>query len=240
MGGESRSPGADLHTSAASKRIAIDRGWIDTRREVAPIAGMLSFRPARPEDGSDLAELIDMAGERMLSEMLGKSWRQRLGRLCAEPGHALSFDRALVATEGPVIIGAIVAGPGSEKRPAEQRLERLLWRQVWWRMPAILLWYTALRPILRFMHEVPDDAFYVEAIAVHQPHRGRGLGKKMLDLARGQARAANLSALALDVATNNFMAIKVYQRYGFQVVATSPSVESEGRRSAVHRMSMRL
>src|SRR5207249_1289727 len=57
------------------------------------------------------------------------------------------------------------------------------------------------------------------SLAVLPEHRGRGIGARLLDAVSGEAAAAGLSALALDVAADNEAAIRFYVREGFHRVS---------------------
>lgn len=67
-----------------------------------------------------------------------------------------------------------------------------------------------------------DDVTPVLAIAVDEPHRNRGLGAALLSGLAAAARAAGAPALSLSVSATN-PALRLYERVGFQRVATAPN-----------------
>ena len=71
----------------------------------------------------------------------------------------------------------------------------------------------------RTMTAIPPGRMYVMSLAVLPEHRGRGIGARLLDAVSGEAAAAGLSALALDVASDNEAAIRFYVREGFHRVS---------------------
>lgn len=62
------------------------------------------------------------------------------------------------------------------------------------------------------------DACHLLRIATHPDHRGRGIGRALVERLIERARAAGCSHLELEVASRNAPAIALYQRVGFQVV----------------------
>src|SRR5438067_4634426 len=61
------------------------------------------------------------------------------------------------------------------------------------------------------------DLVYIEALAVAEEHRGRGLGSRLLADAERCARSIGRSRLALHVLANNTGARRLYERAGFRL-----------------------
>ena len=64
--------------------------------------------------------------------------------------------------------------------------------------------------------EVPGS-YYVSAMAVFPEHRGQGLGTRMLEMARHQARRSGCRQVSLLVSGQNEGAVELYERNGFEV-----------------------
>lgn len=71
--------------------------------------------------------------------------------------------------------------------------------------------------------EIPGT-LYISSLAVFDEFRGRGLGTKMLSIAREQAQERSFDALSLLVFERNTGAVKLYQREGFREVGRAPVV----------------
>lgn len=56
-------------------------------------------------------------------------------------------------------------------------------------------------------------------LAIDPPHRGRGLGREMLEAALEEARERGATTVWLEVRVSNQAAIALYQRSGFAIVA---------------------
>ena len=70
--------------------------------------------------------------------------------------------------------------------------------------------------------EVRSDHVWIENIAVHPDHQGRGFGHRLLQLAEGKAQRAGLGETRL--LTNGLMGanIRLYESVGYRIVAHEP------------------
>ena len=69
-----------------------------------------------------------------------------------------------------------------------------------------------LEPYARL--EVPGS-YYVSAMAVFPEHRGKGLGTRILEVAKERARHSGRGQVSLLVFERNEGAVKLYERNGF-------------------------
>ena len=139
-----------------------------------------------------------------------------LGTLWRRAGTVLSHDIARVAREathaGRRVTGLLIAMPGRERAallaatnaaaaalvpPDRAAAIFAAWTAVDWLAPAI-----------------PEDAFFVQNLAVAAPTRRHGLGARILEAACAIARHRGLASVHLDVAADN-QAIAFYERCGF-------------------------
>ena len=77
--------------------------------------------------------------------------------------------------------------------------------------------------------EVPGS-YYVSGIAVFPEHRGEGLGRRMLEMAKEKARQGGYGEVSLLVFEQNEGAVELYRRNGFRVVDRAPVVPHESIR----------
>ena len=56
---------------------------------------------------------------------------------------------------------------------------------------------------------------YIDSIAVDEAHRGRGIGRRLLDECRAIAQKRGCCGLELQVNAANIRAMKLYREYGF-------------------------
>jgi ribosomal protein S18 acetylase RimI-like enzyme len=76
---------------------------------------------------------------------------------------------------------------------------------------------------------VEPAQYYVRTLTIDRQHRGRGIGKELLQQARVDAVSAGCNQLRLDVETTNDAAMKLYESVGFRRIATgtAPHLEIE-------------
>ena len=85
-----------------------------------------------------------------------------------------------------------------------------------------------LDPILKPYEELEiPGSFYICALALFTGFRGRGVGTKMLSIARKQAYERGFGTLSLLVFEQNEGALRLYERNGFEVAGRAPVVPHE-------------
>ena len=77
------------------------------------------------------------------------------------------------------------------------------------------LYPQTLKRLRYFQSPLTPDTFYIEALAVSPAVRHQGLAGKLIRQAQHYAQNHGYKQLALDVASNNLPAQKLYQKYGF-------------------------
>ena len=68
-----------------------------------------------------------------------------------------------------------------------------------------------------FEHLKPEGGLYIGFVAVYPLFRGKGIGRRLLAFARGEARRRGLASLCLHVFEQNEGAMKLYRDIGFQL-----------------------
>ena len=65
------------------------------------------------------------------------------------------------------------------------------------------------------------DALHVGDLFVHEPYRGTGLARELVERATGRARVEGCAALTLAVDVENERAVAFYERLGFEIYRRS-------------------
>lgn len=88
---------------------------------------------------------------------------------------------------------------------------------------------------------IPDDVYYLHALATTESHRGLGAGRALLEAAIGRASAAGYRELQLDVLADN-PAVDFYRAMGLDVLAEarSPRLTRDHGFPAEYRMAVTL
>lgn len=74
---------------------------------------------------------------------------------------------------------------------------------------------------------------HIKDIAVHENHRGRGVGSRLLERALGVLDARGVRSVKLEVRETNGRAQSLYSRYGFVHRRTVPRYYSDGEDALV-------
>lgn len=77
-------------------------------------------------------------------------------------------------------------------------------------------WRMALLAALS--HEVDNQRFLVDGICVARDHRGRGIGRALVEMLCAEAEARGHDAIRLEVIDTNIRARALYERLGFRVI----------------------
>jgi ribosomal protein S18 acetylase RimI-like enzyme len=176
-------------------------------RQPAEGRAAITVRPARREDASDLARLVDMAGEGLprhvwasMAEPGEDVWSVGTRRAARDEG-AFSWRNAAIAEIGGMVAGGLVTYRiGATPEPLDD-----------------------LPPIFRPLQELENLApgsHYINVLATQPEWRRCGVGRRLLEEAA--ARAAGAPELSLTVADANVAALALYRAFGFTERARRP------------------
>jgi ribosomal protein S18 acetylase RimI-like enzyme len=182
-----------------------------------------AVRAARESDAEAVAELLYESAAGMYDRFTGR--RERAVRLLARAFESernnASRDVITVAELEGRVAGALAAFPVQETVGRASGFLRLSLRAIPpWRWPgAIWLYWSGARAV----PNPPDAAYYVDALAVHEPLRRRGAARALLTAAEAHARELELPAIALDTSLDNKPARALYLSAGYDEVAYRPA-----------------
>jgi ribosomal protein S18 acetylase RimI-like enzyme len=128
--------------------------------------------------------------------------------------HAASFELCRVAEVDGAVVGVVAGFPATESDHLARRFIALtLPRLPLWRWPGLL---RHLRASGRVAPRPPTGAWYVDALAVAESARRRGVARALLADAERSAQAAGSTGVALDTGIGNAAARALYEGYGFR------------------------
>jgi len=169
------------------------------------ISLLANFRAATKEDRYELARLFRIASGGVADYMWSRLAPKYPGltpleigarRYAREEGN-FSYKNCVVAEQDGAVIGMLFTFPIGDGREADDE-------------PA--------DPILKPYEELEIvGSFYICALALFPGFRGRGVGTKMLSIAREQAHQRGFGTLSLLVFEQNEGALRLYERNGFEV-----------------------
>lgn len=176
-----------------------------------PADQQIACRPAVPEDSRAIAGLICQAGGGLyeflfddLIPFMGASDVVAAG--VGASGSPLSFENCLVAASASNRIVGVANYFPSDSVTDETFLSMVSDR------------FEHIRPILQLRDR---GSMFLNAIAVADDFRGRGIGTRLIRRLEILALEAGLPRLSLHVWTDNVAAIKLYKRRGFVEVAVA-------------------
>ncbi len=178
------------------------------------------IRPATKQDASELVCLIDCAGYGMPLEV----WNGMLGdeasvlevgrkRAMREEG-GFSYRNAWIAERDGVIAGALVGYRLDDEIDLSEIDDA----------PA------TFRPLMELEAEAPGS-WYVNVLAVHGEHRGKGVGGALLDHADQIATATGAHTMSIIFESENRGARRLYESKGYQITARRPRLALETDRT---------
>ncbi len=170
------------------------------------------LRLARETDATQLAELVNFAGEGLPLHV----WTG-LASDGQDPWDVGRSRQAEKAREGKIIVvdygDSAVASLtdyeiGNEPEPVGDDFPPLF------------------RP-LQQLENLALESWYVNVLACYPEHRGKGIGTQLLNLADDIAKASGLSRMSVIVAGNNTGARRLYERHGYNETASLPCVKED-------------
>ena len=179
-----------------------------------------TLRPATREDSRKIAELFRIASggvaeyvwSTLAPEYPGLTPLEIGTRRYARDEGAFSYYNCTVAELCGEVIGMLHAYPMEVQPEQEEAGEPI---------------DPVLEPYARL--EVPGS-YYICAMAVFPEYRGKGLGARMLEIAKDKARESGCREESLLVFEQNEKAVKLYEHNGFGVIDRAPVVPHESIR----------
>ena len=172
------------------------------------------MRPAEIEDGAD--DLLYLSAWRYYDAYAGgeQAARRILRRVHRKPGHSASVALCRVAVADGRVVGVIVSFPaGDAEMLARRFLNLTAWRIPPWRWPRLVRHLNAASG----MSPAPAvGSWYVDALAVAEDARRRGVARALLADAEAIARDKGATGVSLDTGLENAPARRLYEASGYE------------------------
>ncbi len=165
------------------------------------------IRPATTDDATALARLIDIAGEGIPTWLWTKSCLKGQTPLDIGTERArratggFSYTNALIAEDDGAPLGMVLSY-AITKAPTENPDD----------LPAPIAPFVALE-----QHSV--GTWYINALAVFEDHRDKGIGARLLKAAEDLAALNGFDIISIQVYGQNTRAVRLYQSLGYEKVA---------------------
>lgn len=184
-----------------------------------PLGDEVVLRAATAEDIADISRVINYPPEPPSATLLGSRRASHVGDLFVRAGAFISLRHTTVAVLDGQVVGAMDCSGQQAVKGGPVMYIRLLPRLLWILGPAMprAIRGTLARQRLRF--DTVPDAFSVAALYVDERLRNRGIGGTLLRHAEELARRKGAPRMSLETGITN-PARRLYERHGYQVVAT--------------------
>ncbi|MFW1678648.1 GNAT family N-acetyltransferase [Pontibacter sp. JAM-7] len=173
----------------------------------------MHIQRAAKQDATDLAQLLNLAGERMPAYL----WRAMAApgqnpmevgamRAAREEG-GFSYRNARVCVSQASVQGMIVSYPQPDAFTTE----------------GLDNYPDIVRPLVRLEAEAPGS-WYINAVATFEQYRGLGIAQMLMREAETKAGSVGVSEMSLIVASENRRAKDLYEHLGYVEIAALPVV----------------
>ncbi len=182
----------------------------------------LLIRDARPDlaEGLIIARLFDEAAEGFFKSMLGTNAYELIAEAFTKTNNAYSHEHVSIIEYEGAIAGMISGFTTIEKRGF---IANILSQSNKGSKMKIMMFSVVGRLLSRYLGPRGDNDYYLEALAVNDPMRGKGLGQKLLQFAEEKAKNKGAATMSLDVTGKNDRAIRTYKKMGMVQVSQWPN-----------------
>lgn len=177
-----------------------------------------SAKPHHKEGGQLIYSAIDDMAKIILGKSSDNEIINDLQQLWKNRANRFSHDMSFVALEDNQVLGVITCNP-------LKQIDRAMTPTV---LQIILM--NKLKPFLSIishpksfyslvtMDEGNEDEYHISMLATMPNARGKGVGQQLLNFAEQKAKESGFSKLSLTVVQDNDVALKLYQKMGFEIV----------------------
>ena len=175
------------------------------------------FRAATAADARAIAELIDMSSEGVALIEWAEEAARTPGMTPLEVGARryaagegdYSYRNCTIAGLGGEVAGMLLtfAMPEADPRRSVQAPP-----------------FDGTDVFAPYKYLEAPGTWYICGVALYPRYRGRGIGSRLLETARGQARARGYGQISLVAFEENRGAVRLYQRFGYREVDRAPIV----------------
>lgn len=175
------------------------------------------YRPARSDDCRFIAEMIDISSDGIAliewtetAQAAGDRTALDIGAESYASGEGdYSYRNCILAEVSGRRAGMMLSFPMRTRSPAEAV------------SPPPFDGTDVFAP---YKYLEAPDTWYICGITVTPEHRGHGIGKRLMQIAREQALDHGYNRLSLVVFEKNTIAVRLYRQLGYEIIKRAPVV----------------
>jgi ribosomal protein S18 acetylase RimI-like enzyme len=176
-----------------------------------------AYRPATAGDSRFIAEMIDLSSDGIALIEWEAAAREAGGRTALEIGAEryaagegeYSYRNCVLAEVAGRRAGVLLSFPIPPRDPAAAAAP-----------PP----YDGSDVFAPYRYLEAPDTWYICGVALRPQYRGRGIGTRLLQIAREQAHEHGYGRLSLVVFAENSGAVRLYRRLGYEIIDRAPIV----------------
>lgn len=180
------------------------------------------IREAKPDldEGLLFAQFLNEASEGFFKAILGNETFEIISEAYVKSNNDFSFENAFFIEYNGEIVGMVSGYTKSEKVGFKRKILSKSTKGSKFR---IRMFSVIGRILSHFLGPRGKDEFYIQAIAISSPMRGKGLGQKLLEHIADKSIERGSKTLSLDVSSKNTKAINSYTIFGMKVSSYWPN-----------------
>ena len=202
-----------------------------------PLTDRVELRVATEADVGAISRIMNYPPEPPTAALFGSDRASRLGDLLVREGVSISLAHTTVAVLDSAVVGVMECGSQHAMRMTAGLLLRLLPRMLVILGPVAPRAFYGLWLRQRVQFEPVPGAFGVAELYVDELLRNHGIGGLLLQHADALARRGGSSRMCLETGITN-PARRLYERFGYVVVATKASARYERMSGSPGRVLM--
>ena len=172
----------------------------------------MEVREASKADVEDFVNLVLMASP-YFPELFGPNTELMLKEMFVSKSNLFSFEHVRFIRHQGKNAGMLLSYSWRENKKESLKTGFLMLRFLGFfmirRLPKLLVFNKEIG-------QLPENSYYISNVAVFPQFRGKGFGKKLIELAEISAAEARLTSLVLDVERENSVAVNLYKKLKFK------------------------
>ncbi|HYQ73120.1 MAG TPA: N-acetyltransferase [Gammaproteobacteria bacterium] len=177
----------------------------------------IEFRAAQPADARAIAELVDISSDGVARIEWVEEARQASGtdpldigaRVYADGNGDYSYRNCVIAEDAGKVAGMLLTFAMPPADPLHK---------------AAAPPFDGSDVFAPYKYLEAPETWYICGVALYPDYRGRGIGSKLLEVARSQGSEQGFGQLSLVAFEQNRGAVRLYRRLGYREIARAPIV----------------
>jgi ribosomal protein S18 acetylase RimI-like enzyme len=184
------------------------------------------IRKGNPEDAYHFSELVTLTSPAIFPLVFGSTVKKMMKKIFPHKKHYYSFDRSFFAEVDGKVVGMAQLHKLTTRKGQTVRMSLLLLKYLKWRLPTKAVNLLKFDHLIKF---VAREDCYISNVSIYPEFRSFGIGTKLLSAIEEEVKSIGKKRIVLHAETHNKRAISLYERLGYKIESTSPSLKIKNR-----------